>query len=301
MIGLLQVILLITCMAYWGWFAITLVNSRSKKLLISVLTILFMSSPPITLLMERGNVDILIFAGITFSFLLLKSGRSFLGTALLILLGALKLYPMAGIVAISLQKESLARKITIGALLCLALFSLRSELQLISERSETAWNQVSYGISLIPLGIYQKLNISESKIVALVSGWALFVLTCAILFIACKVRFLNISLVLAQNHEVKLLMKLLLPIILFSYLVGTSFDYRMVLLFPVLSTCISLVQNNLVGWILLIAAFFLYGGHFAFNFSSIGLGLNIVSDLIMIPVFSFFFVLLLHLLLKNKS
>ena len=298
LIGLLQIVLLIACLAYWGWFAITLTNSRKRKILVLVLTIFFMSSPPITLLMERGNVDILIFSGITMACVLLRRRMNSSATSLLILLGALKLYPMAGLLAINLKEEKLTKKLTIGVFLFLTIWTLSSELGIIAERSQTAWNQVSYGISMIPLGIYQKLNLSDSKTIALLSGWILFALSCVILFRLLRVHLLTNIFVLNQNKDVTQLWGIFLPILLLSYLLGTSFDYRLVLLFPIVCTSISLFQKNLVGWLLVIVVVFVYGGHFSMRFPVIGLGLNIASDLLMIPVFSLLFLVSFHLLSK---
>ena len=282
-LGTIEILLLTLLVSYWLYFGRTYIPPESPKLLINLLVVTFAISPPILLLMERGNVDTLMFAGISFAVVLNNRGHKNFAVGILIFLGALKIYPLAGIAFFLFKKISFRKSIAYSLLTLISIFSIFGDLKYIVERSETTWNTVSYGVSLVPLGTFRYFGIDESKSIALFCGYSLLVAS-VIFFrryfsdIICKTQSL-----LRVNLAVWNTFGIFSIIFLASFLMGTAFDYRMILLLPIFVVLIISAGSGKerlgIFCVMLVPMF---GGHYAPAVGVFGELINYFSDLFML-------------------
>ena len=278
-LGILELVILSASLIYWVRWAYSRLNSDKPKEYFAILTIFILVSPPILLLAERGNVDIVIFAGMTLAYFM-ASRSAYLSAGLLVsFLGTLKLYPFFG-----LTKLLEFRKRVFGSMAVIfcavgGTVLILGELKLIASRSENGWNSISYGISVLPLLLLRDTFGSHTKLVAALFG-AVILIVFAFVFSILKAKkdFVTAEPEVSNyllNHNIAIMSLLFLA----SYLSGTSYDYRLITLLPVLFMfLVSIRSKSVLRLFTLGALVSLYFGHLTSRFGDLGLILNIFGD-----------------------
>jgi hypothetical protein len=292
-IGRMQIILLAATMFWWVRFTFQLAASRYCRSILIGVVVIFLASPPVLLLMERGNVDILIFFGLSIATVLISRGHYFVPIALLSLLGALKIYPLASFVIVLKSKFTWKKVFFFLIAFGLAGISLIGEWQFVLSRSISTWNSISYGSSLVPLILFQVLGLPGSKSLATLLGWLAFFVTVFIMKFSFATQLTSFGKTLSLNSNSLFVLQGFGSAFLFTYLVGTSYDLRLILLLPVFLTFASLTRAGrqsfyLVGTVFIV----MYGGQFTSGFGKVGLFVNIASD-VSLSIFSSFLFLII--------
>ena len=292
-IGRMQIILLIATMFWWIRFTLQLAASKYSRPILIGVAVIFLASPPVLLLMERGNVDIWIFFGLSIATVLISRGHYFVPIALLSFLGALKIYPLASFVIVLKSKFTRKRVFFFLLSFVLAGLSFLGEWQFVLSRSISTWNSISYGSSLVPLMFFQVLGLPGSKSLATLLGWFAFFITALIIKFSFAAQLTSFGKTLSLNSNSLFVLQGFGSAFLFTYLVGTSYDLRLILLLPVFLTFASLTKTGRQSYFLLGTVFMvMYGGQFTSGFGKVGLFLNTTSD-VSLAIFSSFLFLII--------
>jgi hypothetical protein len=299
-IGYLFIALFSLAATYWFYQFINFTQLFGVYRLgaVAALLLLFIS-PPVLLLVERGNVDVLIFVGTTFSVYLLKR-NGFTAAFLVTLLGGLKLFPLAGLLIVVRRGLSRFSLILIGSLILVFGRLMVYELSLIRERSTTDFNGISFGVSVFPGYILTRFKNFEAFTLAHMLGMAmffLFVLTYHQIFSKSRSVYLQVvtdRIKASDNLEGALV--LVASVFLGAYLVGTSYDYRLVFIIPLLVTLSVFIESKRSNLILGCFGFLILYNSYWFS-PTIG----IVSDLALMVFTPLIAYLLFQLLRKDSS
>lgn len=298
-LGIAEIIVLGMTLSYWlrrVVFSDSKFQIRPQLLFLA----LFVFSPPVLLLAERGNVDILIFAGLTLAAEVLRRKWYLFAVSIVVILGTLKIYPFAGILIPFLALSNWLKRIWIFFVSLLGGLIIFGELSLISDRSVTSWNSISYGMNLIPLILFQKFQIPDSRNLAAISGILLFV---AVSIILWRLFGLNIRLIaetIRDSDSFNSDFQLFGSVFVLSYLVGTSYDYRLVICLPIFMILFSLALSlKEKVFFLGLSVSIMYGGHLLYRLDSIGVLLNTVSDGLILLSTSTLFLILVQLNLSR--
>jgi hypothetical protein len=279
LVGTVMILIFTISIVFWCVFLLKLIPDRNASWVTLAFVLLFVISPPIKLLMERGNVDMLMFAGLTFSFWLYINHKFLSAWVLTSFLGALKIYPFFALISFSKEKIRKELLVVYLGILTLALASIALEMKSIAERSTTLWNGTSYGTSIIPLGIYKLLNIDAAKSTAHITGY--FGLACfsLLVYIILRKRIRSFTHALNSKSLIWKICEFFTPVFIFSYLAGTSYDYRLILLLPIGLSFIAQFGSRFSLLILIpFLTVILYGGADVLRFGTVGLAINIVAD-----------------------
>ena len=294
-LGIIEIVLLSASFTYWFWRVSNLVSDRQFWELLLVF-LAFVFSPPISLLVERGNVDILIFSGITLTASLLRKKALMLSGFLLAILGTLKIYPFAGILIPFLACSSKLKRALIICFAATGAILISGEIGLIAVRSVTSWNSISYGMSIIPLILSQKFQISVSRESAGLLGFLSVIIAGLIIRKFFRNEIQKTARKIESSGDFNFSFQLFALIFLLSYFVGTSYDYRLVLSMPLFMILFALHQGNIEkSLIVLFLISILYGGHLLSRFGSLGILLNTISDAIILLAMTFLSIILFHL------
>ena len=245
-------------------------------------------------------MDILIFAGLTLAAEVVRRKWYLFAGSIVVLLGTLKIYPFAGILIPFLALSNWLKRIWILFVSLLGGLIIFGELSLISDRSVTAWNSISYGMNLIPLILFQKFDIPDSRNLSVISGFLLFVAASMILW---RLFGQNISIIaetIRNSDSFNSDFQLFGSVFVLSYLVGTSYDYRLVICLPIFLILFSLALSLKDKVFLLgLSVSIMYGGHLLYHLDSIGVLLNTVSDSLILLSTSTLFLILVQLNLSR--
>lgn len=221
------------------WFAL-----GGRRVLTPVLGMIVTSlTPPVWLAFQRGNIDLLIFALITAAICLwikraTKSAAAFIAVA-----ATLKIFPVgAALLLTSPQRPRRGALITfvlagtVGALLVFR------DLTTISERTPQI-DGASFGTGLLPLLASSQLSLNTSSPLAQVIGLGVFavVLTLmAVIFHRTKTtsigdQWQQLARSLAKDPIATGLLLAGSGVFLIAYLLGPSYDYRLIFLIPVIA------------------------------------------------------------------
>ncbi len=278
-IGSIEIVILSLSFFYWicrfRYSAMTKEGSSFPWLFI----LCFLLSPPILLLMERGNIDSLLFASMTLAAELLRRQSVVSAGVLVAFLGSLKLYPFGGILSILVVTQSKQKRILILIVSLISGLLLIGELRFISDRSLTSWNSLSYGIFLLPFIFFQKFGIPDSRFAAISLG--LFILIFVTVF--CKIVFSKyldqVTALIRKNSEFEKYFIMFGVTFVTTYLMGTSYDYRLVITFPLFMTFYFSCQLRSEKLLVFFSALFvMYGGHLTFKITQGGMLLNCLGD-----------------------
>jgi hypothetical protein len=294
----MQIFLLALLFAIWVFRGFKLLVYHTDRKLLFVFTALVVVSPPFLLLLERGNVDSWIFAGLSLVSYLMISGKFYLPIGLLGFLGALKVYPFAVFAYIAGKRTFPSRLVFTLLVMAISVLSLAAEWQIILSRSLTTWNSISYGSSIIPLLIFQFLGFEESKPIAAIVGWTIFASLVFLLSKFLRVRLTDLRAQVQTSTSLKVPLVIFGAPFLFSFLVGASYDLRLVLLLPVI-ICLFVLSATINQQILLVGTVLsiMYGGQLTSSFGNFGFLINMCSDFIL----TFFSAFLLLLIFPNTK
>jgi hypothetical protein len=282
LLGVLELIILSASLSYWLQRVVTS-DFAFNKAKYMFFFFLFAVSPPILLLAERGNIDILIFAGLTVATIQIRRRWYVFSSVLLVLLGTLKIYPFAGVAVPFLTISKWPKRLIVVVSSGIGGLLIVDELKYISERSITTWNSISYGMNLLPQIFFQKLHMDDSRFFSGVLGLGLFLSLTFFLWRFFSGYISVLSLRILQSDSYKVDFQVFGTIFIFSYFVGTSYDYRLVMTFPIflvlLSGMVSKKEKVTLG-VFLIGV--MYGGHLLSPLGSLGIILNSASDLLIL-------------------
>lgn len=293
LIGRVQIILLVAAIFWWLYFILNFAWSRGKFSALFVIALLFSVSPPVLLLAERGNIDIWIFLGLSLVSVLLLRGGYYVPVAILGLLVALKIYPFASFGTLLRFRYSHKRLIFLLLTISLVVISLFSEWQIVLNRSISTWNSISYGSSVIPLISLQIFGIDESKSLATILGWSIFSLSCLTIKLLYPKQLNQFGRALSLNSQLLLMVQVFGSAYLFSYLVGTSYDLRLIFLLPIFLSLATLIEHRrYLSCLIATLIAVMYGGQVTAGFGKGGLLVNIVGDVALSFFSSFLFLLI---------
>lgn len=236
---------------------------------LQIVAVTFFVSPPVMLLLERGNFDSLIFFLIVVSLILEIKGKILSSTVLLMASALFKFYtfPVLLLKLATIKKEFSFFKIRIVVTILTFGVILR-DLSRISEGfsiPNPMW--FAFGSSKFPWAVARVLGIDLSRSLQLIAG-AFLSLILLLGLIRFQRRFLQIRdlklKLLEMDHGSKLMMEGLALVFLVSYFSGMSYIYRLVFVIPVF-ICLIMFQSQNYTYInaLMILAIFLspwFGG-----------------------------------------
>lgn len=231
-------------------------------------------APPTLLLLERGNVDIIIFVLLTIFFALHSQGRNFSASLVLGLSIALKVFPLALLLFVIMQSRARTFFLCYLPASVLGLALIREDLNQVKERSWLTWNTAMFGMRSLPDVLFLTLGLPSNGYFAEALGLlGLLFLLCA--FIIFKSRFPEIELVQIPVDKSKFSIFLFFTIMNGSVFLFPSWDLRLPWLIPLGALLIATQQSvsrQLSVGILFTAIFYLSPG-------APSLVLNLVGDL----------------------
>ena len=219
-------------------FIFYLVRSiNPKKILDYLLLLLILISPPVLLVLERGNLDILIFLGIL---LIVYFNKSFINFITILILSLIKYYPLTLIINFFIGKEYNFKK-NIFALfifiLCFtfAAYFLGENFELLIRKLKVF--SITWGnqFSVKALSIIAKNHLKNESIYIIISSYLFFfILTTIHLIKFKKINFLNH--LKLENHDERLfIIGANLTITLFIFLANIHYkEIFLILLLPLL-------------------------------------------------------------------
>jgi hypothetical protein len=210
-------------------------NISNSSIIIIFLTSL---SPATFLAIERANIDLFIFF-IVVAAIYFKSADKNLITACLIAIAAvLKIYPIGALIIFLIESPKRMKPLFVSIFIVLiGLMSYASEFKYIYARTPTTY-PYSYGVSVIPLLISNKLEIEISAFTSRIVGITL-VLFLVLLVIGIK------KIVLPKRHKIswqntitkvyedQITLSLIVMgtgVFIFSYMLGSNWEYRLIFL-----------------------------------------------------------------------
>ena len=246
--------------------ALALMTLRQGNLWFPTLTLCLTAvSPPVLLAFERGNIDIVIFAITVISILFLVSGMQRSSALALGAATALKLFPVgSALMFIPLARRRIFTSIAFAATTLLGLLLIARDLPTIYSRTP-ALDGASFGSSLLPL-----LTLNHFGSAGYVTGAKVIGITCFAVVSLCllllgrggddrlgfdrvgnsiRADSTSTSLVLAGGGS-----------FLVAYLIGPSFDYRLITLIPLIAGLarIGSVATRVAAVVLIVQLFLSY-------------------------------------------
>ncbi len=219
---------------------------RSNKSLLFIFVLLI--SPPVLLLLERGNNDVLVFSGIILTYYGIKANqnlpenlRLYLPIIIFFILGVLKLYPFILIITILFEKLTLTKKTAIMLLFvmlsCLYIFYIKDDLKLILKNtpnpSDMAYGRmVKFWIFNYSLELRHKISIILTSIVIMIALFTQFFFS--------KMQFAASDTI---NNSETWLFLCGASIYIGTFLIGNNYIYRIVFLLLCLPNLFSLVRQ----------------------------------------------------------
>lgn len=241
-------------------------------------------SPPVMLLLERGNYDIWIF------FLVLVGAMSFskypkIALGFLSSAAVLKIFPVAGLLAF-VGRKKLGRWVVFAGIAFISYaFAIRDQLASVSANTPRA-NWAAFGSLVVPSFI--DLYLSQSAFLQIAANLVIHAIGifCGILLVKAlsgQARDLVASIKSSPISQGLMLVGGSTSV--FIYLIGNSFDYRLIfLLIPLASLLIAGVTNELK--IALIT-----GTSFVFLWSFPANQISPLADFVIIPVLAIYSIL----------
>ena len=200
-------------------------------------------TPPVWLGFQRGNIDLLMFAIIVLAISLwirgaVKSSAFFIGIA-----STLKIFPIgASLMLLSSKRPRRGALITLAITTVIGLAFVVQDLPSITKRTPQI-DGASFGIGLLPLLASNQFGWGLSAATTRALGFIFFFI-CLIFFIIIGRRFSHTMAVQGWSRliaEVQSSTSATASVLagsgafLFAYLLGPSYDYRLLLLIPVIA------------------------------------------------------------------
>jgi hypothetical protein len=219
-----------------GWFFLILMSlfisllviKVSKRFDLRLLTLLMFVSPPVMLLVERGNLDILIFILVLVGSYAASCQKNTLGLAVIVLSFLYKFYTLGLVVIHLLRLRSKTKKVVWFAILGLATWQVFLDLGRGPGLINIQWASFGSPVFGIYLGY---LGIQIPYTFSMILGWFLLGLA-VFVFTSEKTplkRVLNSCKELQfENKGIYFIFISLIIIHTFCYLFGMNFDYRLI-------------------------------------------------------------------------
>jgi hypothetical protein len=264
-----------------------LLTPKIKSIKVYLFYFLILLSPAMFLLMERCNIDILIFLLILAAISLpynLKKTNLFLKSikySLLLFASAIKLYPIFSIICliIGTEKYRIGKYILFGTIILFSiyLFKISNEVKLITEATpQSAY--ASYGKNILFEFLF------ENKKFAILMSW--FVVLTGIIF--ASFDYLNKLIIENNNEEIDNSIRQKkdffiagASIFLGSFILGNNFEYRLVFLLfclPLLFHYWEIKKNITIVKVILVAMILRVWQYLPFNYFSQKLKNEFLSD-----------------------
>lgn len=193
-------------------------------------------SPPIFLLIDRGNSDSVILGLTVLAVVLVIRGNSIAGAPIIAFSGFLKLFSFAsGLMLVVQRRQRISSIAMLGAFFLVSMFFLRDQIPIISANTPRSAN-TSFGISVVPLR--HEINIAPfmgyGRSIGL-SAVALFILGAITVLLLLRIStlkrgFEDVSMALTKNTRASVLFLAGSGPVIMAALVGTSYDYRLTFL-----------------------------------------------------------------------
>jgi hypothetical protein len=236
-----------------GWILIGLMvitialltfHLRSRILSISQVAVLSLAaiSPPVWLAMDRGNSDVVIFFLVVAAIGLGSTKFRDVSVALLMIATALKIYAFgAGLWFLSLGRRGMVFALVLAIFVLSYALYMREELSVISQRTPRP-NHMAFGVTVLPswfLEHFKDGQFATGRIIGLVSLVLFVLITTAMALVVFRFKRVHDSLGrlgrgLASDPRLSSLFLTGTGVISVAYLVGSSYDYRLIFLVPVL-------------------------------------------------------------------
>ena len=253
LLGCIFVASISICVLFWARLA----SNFKLNHLSSIFFAVIVCTPPIMLLVERGNIDSVIFSGTTLVSYMVMKGRIKAPAILLLLLALAKIFPIGGVLFFA---KSARLKSSALILFCFIIYVILFFDDLVKIRRNTPFiENVSFGVGVLPISTFRIFDIQISKVLALVFGGFLLVLFVLVFFIfSVKSKFFHSSLVefeesfnkFSSSRDVYLLNT---GVFIAAYLMGTNFAYRLIFVIPLAAIYLSLWKTSRLSRFLLIA------------------------------------------------
>lgn len=182
LVGNLQIVLFALSLSIWLHTILNYSRKTSIYPLILVNLLFIAFSPPVLLLIERGNSDILIFALLTLIYFLFKSNWHFLASFVLGFAIALKIFPLALILFFATRSIPRKWRLSYCVLGSLGFLASYQDLVTIGQRSRLGWNTVMFGINSIPSFFFQFFHLPANQILEWFLGVFLLCALVALLY-----------------------------------------------------------------------------------------------------------------------
>lgn len=211
-LGVIFLIILSTSLA----LVLTIVDINLKKLM--PITTIIILSPPISLLAERGNIDVLMFAGITTCLLALTDKNWVLRLAILSFLTLIKFYALPLLFLFLIKAKRQNQVLATVPVIAIVYFSIRDLLHVTSlpQPIHAAFGNLSLFYYLDWLGV------TTSELIGHILG--LFAISACILIL----RFAKFRLSALFKRDVTSSELIASLTLLFCYYLGMNYDYRLV-------------------------------------------------------------------------
>lgn len=218
---------------------------------------LILISPPMALLIERGQTEMFFFVSMTICVLLIRNGKNILAYTLLGLLSILKIYPLILIIILLLFRPIKKKNwdVIVGASFLVVgtiiLFINRALVLEMTRASVSYGFDRTFGVTNIPYAIVEAINLSgitESEVYLerihiQIIGLLFFCLSIIFLLISKKARrFKHASHI--SNDTNSLTVLIFMSMVFVSYFLISSYDYRMVYLIPVFLCYLKAAETN---------------------------------------------------------
>lgn len=194
-------------------------------------------APPVLLLVQRGNIDQVVFGMVVAAVAAAIGGWWRWAGVLLGVATAAKLFPAGGLLSLPAWGRLTRGPMLLGAgVACVLLIPTIPELPLIRERTPTSILS-SFGAPVVPMMVM--VDPADGRAVPWIAGVLVFLLVLGVLAILARSTVGSpIRLLLGRVAEDSRTMALVViptGVFIAAYLAGTNWDYRLVFLLPVMA------------------------------------------------------------------
>lgn len=229
------------------WFAIGESASISRAVIMTVVALM----PPVWLSFQRGNTDLAAFALVVAASLLWLKDRRVTSGVTIAIAATFKIFPIgAGLLLLQRQRFSRGAVIACIAASALGFFLIAPDLPVISQRTPQI-DGASFGLGLLPLLAFNTLDVPLGLPAARVVGAALLIAITAMLVMTLKALdgsplvqgWRSLLDELSADTTSHALILASGGAFLMAYLLGPSYDYRLIFLIPVIAGLLRIKRN----------------------------------------------------------
>lgn len=231
------------------------INITKMRNLIPLTLILF--SPPIALLVERGQTEMFLFVATTICVFCVRNGRNTITFIILGILSVFKIYPfilifiILGYRPILKKRSDLVFGVNLLALVAVIIIFNKKVIYEMTQNSISGGFGRTFGITNIPYLILKVLNhfrtfqneISLERVQIQIIGLLLFCLVVISILISKLVSNESSNFSPLPNNLFSVIQIIFLSLIFISYFLVSSFDYRMCYFVPLFLGYLKISEN----------------------------------------------------------